>query len=273
MLPRIVLLATTMAAAALADILVVPAHVRFTGPISNLGSISSDSEIIGELDYQENTTAPAGVSLSCPRCPFAVNSSNGESYTFQSAYAQNAISVTFDTANKQLNLNGNPFLDSQMKDLHRPQITTQTGSYLDFPNIYNGSLPITYDVRVVQVRTVQLEDGSLIEFYSIDVEVLSLGDRPINVQKVNVHVINCFLLRSCILISRNVQLDHLPFTYAFPKNPSLAAVSVPDFPSQSSTEPSAAPFATATSPATVTTSPSATTPSLYPSTNSTSGGS
>lgn len=82
MLPRIVLLATTMAAAALADILVVPAHVRVTGPISNLGSISSDSEIIGELDYQENTTAPAGVSLSCPHCPFAVNSSNGESYTF-----------------------------------------------------------------------------------------------------------------------------------------------------------------------------------------------
>lgn len=76
-----------------------------------------------------------------------------------------------------------------MKDLHRPQSTTQDGSYLDYPNIYNGSLPTTYDVRVVQVRTVQLQDGSLIEFYSIDVTLLSLGDQPINVQKVNVHVI------------------------------------------------------------------------------------
>jgi len=88
-----------------------------------------------------------------------------------------------------------------MKDLHRPQITTQIESYHNFPNIYNGSLPITYDVRVVQVRTVQLEDDSLIEFYSIDVEVLSLGDRSINVQKVNVHVIKRTDGAVCIIAS------------------------------------------------------------------------
>lgn len=189
MLPRVIHLTTIMAATILADVLVVPAHVRFSGPINNTGSISSDGDIIGELDYQENSTYPAGVSLRCSQCPFAVNSSNGQGYTFLGAYADNSISVTFDTAYKQLNLNGSPFLDSQMKDLHRSQTTHQDGSYLDYPNIYNGSLSITYDVRVVQVRTVQLEDGSLIEFYSIDVEILSLGGRPINVQKVNVHVI------------------------------------------------------------------------------------
>lgn len=178
-----------MAAATLADVLVVPAHVRFSLPTDNTGSIASDSEIFTELDYQGNSTNPSGVNLPCNRCPFAINSSNGQGYTFVSGHAANDISVTFDTANKQLNLNGNPFLDSQMKDLHRPQTTTQGGSYLDYPNIYNGSLSVTYDVSVVQVRTVQLEDGSLIEFYSIDVVILSLGGRPINVQKVNVRVI------------------------------------------------------------------------------------
>lgn len=191
MLPHTIFLATGLVAATLADILVVPAaHVRYSVVnVYDLGSIIPDNDIIGMLDFQENPTYRGGVSLDCSKCPYVAKFSNRQGYVFRSAIEGNSISVSFDTGNKQLNLNENPFLDSQMKDLHRPQSTTQDGSYLDYPNIYNGSLPTTYDVRVVQVRTVQLQDGSLIEFYSIDVTLLSLGDQPINVQKVNVHVI------------------------------------------------------------------------------------
>jgi hypothetical protein len=115
MLLHSLLLANSMAAATLADILVVPSHVRYSGPINNLGSISPDNEIIDELDYQRaftHTFGRSGVSLLCSQCPFAVNSSNSQGYTFLSGYANNRISVTFDTANEQLNLNGNPFLNS-----------------------------------------------------------------------------------------------------------------------------------------------------------------
>ncbi len=188
MLPWIALLATTLAAATRADVLIVSPRVRYCGRSSNQGSIASDSKIITELDCQQKSTAPGGMSLSCIYCP-AVKTSNGEGYTLLGPTALNSISVEFNTANQQLNLNGNPFLDSQMKDLHRPQSTTQELSYLDLQNGYSGSLPIMYDARVVQVRIVQIEDGSLVEFYSIDVQVLSLGGRSIDVQKVNCHVI------------------------------------------------------------------------------------
>lgn len=184
MLPHIALALGTLAAAALADVLIVPPHRRYSGWVGT-GSIDSDSEIIAELDYGpfdglSNSTSPSGVDLFCPDCPLVFKDSNGNKNTFQSSQVENAIAVVFDTANNRLNLNGNPFLGPQMEDLHLPQTTNQIGLFADEdPDAYTGPIPITYNVKVVQVRIVKLEDGSLIQFYSIDVVVLSFGEGPL----------------------------------------------------------------------------------------------
>lgn len=192
MLIRSSILVELAAVASSADILVVPEHEQYTGAI-NLGSIVSDDEIVAELDYLEFKTdrsIPSGVNLICPDCPFAVQGTESDKYTFTDTDVQTIIEVVYDTANNRLNLNGNPFLGSQLEDLHLPQTTVQSASFPeDYPEAYTGPLPITYNEQVVQVRTIQLQDGSLVEFYSIDVEVLSIGGRPINVAKVNSHIV------------------------------------------------------------------------------------
>ena len=186
-------LASLTALSVHASILIVPKHEQFSGPIDQ-SSVNSDDEIVAELDYLQfgHGQIPSGLNLDCPNCPFAINGQgkDGADYIWQSYGVQSTIDVEFTTSTGALSLNGNPFLDSQMRDLHRDQSTTQSAYFPESqPDAYNGRLPITYDVKVVQVRTVQLEDGSQVEFYSIDIEILSLGGRKIDIKKVNVHLV------------------------------------------------------------------------------------
>ncbi|KAL8831909.1 MAG: hypothetical protein Q9191_000588 [Dirinaria sp. TL-2023a] len=249
MLLRYGLLISIAAIPSRADILVVPPHEQYSGSI-NQASINSDSEIVAELDYSAPSNSPSGISFPCTNCPLAVNSAGSRQYELTNSDVETTIEVSLDTAHDRVNLNGNPFLNAQMRDLHQPQTTNQSVLVGSYPSAYTGPLPITYEVNVVQVRTVQLEDRSLVEFYSVDLQILSLGHRAINVEK----------------------LILLPFTTAYPKTPRLLTVSVPDSPGQSSTLSSIATARLAAPIATGTTLASATSAGLRLPINRTSGG-
>lgn len=194
MLSSIALLTCALALPTSASILTVPAHSPFSGSVDNT-AIASDSDIIAELDFLQFPAQkyPSGIELQCPNCPFAVdNGDNGdEEFSFSSTKVPNTIDIELDTANNTVNLNGKPLLGGSMNDLHNSHTANQSAYFLDEApdDAYKGALPITYAVRVVQVRNVKLEDGSLVVFYSVDLEVLSLGGRQIDVQKVNIHVV------------------------------------------------------------------------------------
>ena len=133
MLLRSHLLADTMGFCTLADVLIVPKHRKYSGEVGQ-GSISNDSEIVAQLDYsQTNTTEiESGVNLECTNCPFAINSNSqsGEDYKWQSYGVQSYIEIDFVTPNGALSLNGNRFLDSQMKDLHLDQFIPRLPFFL-----------------------------------------------------------------------------------------------------------------------------------------------
>ncbi|KAL9593486.1 MAG: hypothetical protein Q9219_007531, partial [cf. Caloplaca sp. 3 TL-2023] len=158
------------------------------------GSVRSDDEIVAELDYFQPGYGryPTGLTVDCPGCPFAIKGKgkNGADYKFQSYGVRSGIDLTFTIADDTLVLNNNPFFDTRSGDLHHDQYTIQSAWAIESqPDAYNGRLPITYDVKLVQTRTVQLEDGMLLEFYSIDIQVTSLAGQKITIKKVNVHMV------------------------------------------------------------------------------------
>ena len=195
---------------ATSDILVVPKHDLYELPVNDQdSSIISDAEIGGELDYLDFTVDPSiqeGVGYYCSDCPFAVvDDSSDKGYRWTSDIS-NGLDLGWSVENEVLNLNHHPLLDNEMNDLRRPQTANQVTLDEDpeqSPDAYTGELPIEYSVKVVQTRTVEWEDasilnfagvqqGDVVQFYSVDFEILRLDDidlRDLDVPKINVQVV------------------------------------------------------------------------------------
>ena len=195
---------------ATSDILVVPKHSLEGLPIEiQYSSIISDEELSAELDYLDFTTdasIPSGVAYICTGCPSAViDDSSDKGYRWVSSVS-NELDVLWSVENEVLNLNHHALLDNEMNDLHQPQTTHQRTLLEDSeesPDTYTGELPIEYSVKVVQTRSVEWEDasildfagvrqGDVVQFYSIDFEILKLDDvdlGDLDAPKINLHVI------------------------------------------------------------------------------------
>lgn len=195
---------------ATADTLVIPAHSQYSLPVEfPESSVISDAELAGELEYMEFQTDRAlsqGVQFDCTNCPYAVIDNDSEKgYRWVPGYSTE-LDLSWSVEDKAVHLNHHALLDSNMQDLHKPQTTAQEQySYIDLGyydelQSYGYPLPITYNVRVVQTKTVRLEDGSFahlgndstVQFYSIDFEILSIDDQDLTslgLPKTNIHIV------------------------------------------------------------------------------------
>ncbi|KAL8775920.1 MAG: hypothetical protein Q9213_008441 [Squamulea squamosa] len=209
MLPILLLLAAGELLAN-ADTLVIPAHIQYSLPVEILrSSIVDDAELAGELEYLEFTrdrAIPSGVQFDCTDCPYAVVDNNSEKgYRWVPGYSTE-LELSWSTEDKAVHLNHHALLDNDMQDLHNPQTTAQEQyswvdpTYYSSMQSYGYPLPITYNVKVVQRRTVRFADSSFanvgnnstVLFYSIDFEVISIDGQDLtslSLPKTNIHVV------------------------------------------------------------------------------------
>lgn len=193
-----------------ADTLVIPAHIQYSLPVQIVqSSIVDDAEFAGELDYLEfegDRAIGSGVQFDCTDCPYAVVDNNSEKgYRWVPGYSTE-LKLSWSTEDKAVHLNHHALLDNDMQDLHNPQTTAQEQyswvdpTYYSSLQSYGYPLPITYDVNVVQTRTVKFEDGSFanlgndstVHFYSIDFKVLSIDGQDLTslgLPKTNIHIV------------------------------------------------------------------------------------
>ena len=185
---------------AASDVLAIPKRTEaFPNPFSNT-SIISNAQLSAELEYVDfafDPSYPRFVGYQCTDCPLAVvdhSSNKGYRWTFG---VPNELRLVWSVENEVLNLNHHPLLDNEMNDLHQPQTTNQYQGLSS--DVYTDLLPIEYSVKVVQTSPVvwQGQDstgdrqGGAMQFYSVDFEILKLGDQDfskVDVPKINLHV-------------------------------------------------------------------------------------